>query len=45
MFIPDPGSKKSHEREGGKKIDFLSLYVATNITKLKLFFELVKKKI
>jgi hypothetical protein len=46
LSILDPGSKNRNKREGRKKF-VLPLFVATNITKLKilLFFEQTKKKI
>ena len=36
--IPDLGSKNSNKREGCKKFVVIPFFVATNFTKLKLFY-------
>jgi hypothetical protein len=36
FFIPDPGSKKSNRRKRKEKDFLFYLFVATNITKLKI---------
>ncbi len=47
MFIPDPGSKSSNERQGRKKNSLsYHFFGAINFTKLNYFiFEMLKKKI